>query len=70
MLRARTDSRAELRLRRYASASFPVELGTLHGGEPTTLRIPTDRSRKPWEAGLRATGPIEVCELGDREAAG
>ena len=70
VLRARTGSRAELRLRRYASASFPVELGTLHGGEPTTLRIPTDRSRKPWEAGLRATGPIEVCELGDREAAG
>ncbi len=69
VLRAQPGSRAELRLRRYARASFPVRLGTLNGGEPATLRIPTDRSPEPWEARLRAPG-VEICELNDRGAAG
>ena len=69
MLRPKVGSRAELRLRRYATASFPVDLGTLNGGQPVTLRIPTDRSAEPWEAGLRASGPIEVCRLAKDDAA-
>jgi hypothetical protein len=63
LLRTTAGSRAELRLRRYATGSFPVKLGTLPGGQSTALRIPTDRSNEPWEAGLRGTGTVEVCEL-------
>jgi hypothetical protein len=68
-LRPRAGSRAELRLRRYATASFPVDLGTLNGGQPATLRIPTDRSTEPWEAELRASGPVEICRLPEDDAA-
>ena len=68
-LRPRVGSRAELQLRRYATASFPVDLGTLDGGRPATLRIPTDGSTEPWEAGLRASGPVEICRLAKEDAA-
>ncbi len=63
LLRTPPGSRAEVRLRRFATASFPVKLGILRGGAPTALRIPSDRSGEPWQAGLRATGPVNVCEL-------
>jgi hypothetical protein len=69
LLRPRAGSRAELRVRRYATTSFPVDLGTLKGGQPATLRIPTDRSTEPWEAGLRASGPVEICRLAKENAA-
>jgi hypothetical protein len=69
VLRVRAGPPAELRLRRFASASFPVELGILRGGESATLRIPDDRSTEPWEAELRPAGPVEVCELAGSGAA-
>jgi hypothetical protein len=68
-LRAEPGARAEVRLRRYATASFPVRLGALRGGHPMELRIPTDRSDEPWEAGLLSTGPVEVCGLSGDAAA-
>ncbi len=53
---------AEGRLRRYASESFPVEIGALPEGE-SLLEIPTDRSSEPWELELTAAGPVTVCPL-------
>ena len=44
----------QVSLRRYASASFPVALGTLAPGTAELLRIPADRSPRPWS--LQLTG--------------
>jgi hypothetical protein len=56
----RTD--ADLALRRYASASFPVALGTLSPGEVDALSIPPDRSTKPWVLALTGSGSVTVCD--------
>ncbi len=53
---------AEARLRRYASESFPVELGSVPAGA-ARLAIPADRSTEPWELELVADGPVSVCRL-------
>jgi hypothetical protein len=50
---------AELGLRRYASASFPVHVATLRGA--ARLDIPRDRSGRPWELQVRANGKVTVC---------
>jgi len=49
-------------LRRYASESFPVELGNLPSGA-SRLEIPADRSNEPWELELAAPGPVRVCRV-------
>ena len=54
---------AELSLRRFATASFPVVLPPLAPGQLSTLRIPTDRAMEPWELELRSNGPTGVCEI-------
>ena len=52
---------AELALRRYATESFPVELGSLAAGEAAALELPADASAERWE--LAATGgALELCE--------
>ena len=49
-----------LGLRRYASQSFPVSLGTLQRGKPELLRIPPDRSKRQWTVGV--SGPaVQIC---------
>jgi hypothetical protein len=50
---------AELGLRRFASASFPVHVATLRGA--ARLDIPRDRSGRPWELQVSATGKVTVC---------
>jgi hypothetical protein len=52
---------ANVDLRRYATASFPVKLGRLRGAT-AALRIPPDRSSEPWQIGITATGPVRICE--------
>jgi hypothetical protein len=47
-------------LRRYASGSFPVELGPVPRGG-AVLRIPADRSSRPWTLELRGKGRASVC---------
>ena len=61
----RTSPRAgaELSLRRFATASFPVVLPPLAPGQLSTLLIPTDRAMEPWELELRSNGPTGVCEI-------
>ncbi len=59
ILRAPPKVRADASLRRYAADSFPVVAGTLHGA--AVVAIPGDRSSRPWQLQLAATGPITVC---------
>ena len=54
-------SGTQVSLRRYASGSFPVALGTLAPGAAELLRIPTDRSPKPWTAQLSGGGRVTAC---------
>lgn len=50
---------AQLQLRRFASASFPVSVGTLRG--PSRLEIPRDRSERRWELQIGTAGKVKVC---------
>jgi hypothetical protein len=50
---------AELRLGRFASASFPIHVATLRGA--ARIDIPPDGSARPWELQVRATGKVAVC---------
>ena len=58
-LTAPGDVRATLSLRRFATASFPIAVGTLEGA--ARLAIPTDRSARPWQLQVDATGPVTIC---------
>jgi hypothetical protein len=51
----------EIRLRRFATASLPVDLGKLKGGTSAVLSIPPDRSPQPWMLSLDGSGPVVVC---------
>ena len=59
VLRPARGVTAELGLRRFASASFPVHVATLRGA--ARLDIPRDRSMRPWELQVRANGKVTVC---------
>jgi hypothetical protein len=59
MLEAAPGVRAELGLRRFASAAFPVHVATLRGAG--RLDIPRDNSGRPWELQVSATGKVTVC---------
>jgi hypothetical protein len=54
-------ARAELRLRRFATQSFPIAAGEV-GARPVSITIPPDRSDVPWRAQLSGRGRIRVCE--------
>lgn len=59
LLEASPGLSAELSLRRFASESFPVRVGTLSGS--ASLAIPTDGSGRPWQLELNSTGTVRVC---------
>ena len=54
-------SGVQANLRRYASESFPFALGALPDGQPQLLRIPADRSSRPWTLELSGAGRATVC---------
>jgi hypothetical protein len=58
-LTAPAGVRAALSLRRFATASFPVSVGTLQGA--ARLAVPADRSDRPWQLQVDANGPVTVC---------
>ena len=60
VLRARSTGTA-VSLRRYATASFPIALGSLTAGRPALLRVPADGSTRPWSAQLRGGGRVIAC---------
>lgn len=53
---------AEAALRRYATESYPVSLDPLPRGGPMLLRIPPDRSNRPWTLRLRGA-PVTICAI-------
>lgn len=52
---------ATVTLRRYASETFPVALGTVTRETPAAVAIERDASTEPWELGLSGTGTVRVC---------
>jgi hypothetical protein len=52
---------AELRLRRFAAGEFPVEVRDAPGRSTVVLRIPRDRSDRPWRLRVEAEQPVRVC---------
>ena len=52
---------AQLRLRRFATASFPVATAPLAAGEVGVLDIPTDRATQPWELQISPPAGATVC---------
>jgi hypothetical protein len=63
----RASSRgAEVSLRRFASESFPVSLGPLPAWTAELLRIPPDRSSRPWTARLSGGGRVTACRAQPR----
>lgn len=55
-----TSGDVEVMLSRFATG-FPVSLGPLPAGVETALRIPVDRSERPWNLGLKGEGPVRLC---------
>jgi hypothetical protein len=55
----------ELRLRRLAAESFPVELGAAAAGA-SILEIPEDRLMQPWQLQVSEPTGVEICALGER----
>jgi hypothetical protein len=51
----------EVMLRRFAEGDFSVSLGPLSAGVKTALVIPPDAARRPWQLGLRGSGPVRLC---------
>jgi hypothetical protein len=54
---------AQVALRRFATASFPIGGAPLPAGQVGLLRIPTDRSTQPWEMELISTARTGVCGI-------
>ena len=51
---------AELGLRRFATRSYPIELGAATPDRAALLRLPADASAEPWELIARG-GSVSVC---------
>jgi hypothetical protein len=50
-------------LRRFATASYPIEAAPLGPGQVGVARIPADRSPQLWTLALRSRGPVRVCGI-------
>jgi hypothetical protein len=58
-LRAEGGRPFEVRLRRFATNSFPIDLGEVRRGAWALVRIPPDEVSEPWE--LEADRAVTVC---------
>ena len=65
LLSAEGGGEAEIRLRRFAQETLPVDLGALSSGQTDRIAIPTDRSSKPWKLSLDGSGRIDACGIAD-----
>jgi hypothetical protein len=64
-LRAAPGTPIRVRLRRFATESFPVDLGSLTGGSWTVLQVPSDGApSQAWELATVPSRRITICELG------
>jgi hypothetical protein len=61
ILDAARSTRTSLALRRFATESFPVDLGFVPGD--ARLFVPPDRSSRPWQLRIDAQGPVTICPV-------
>ncbi|HEX2393103.1 MAG TPA: hypothetical protein VHI77_09310, partial [Solirubrobacterales bacterium] len=61
-LENRSAGPVEVGLSRFSPA-LSVSVGPLEAGLTTSLRIPVDRSPRPWRLYLRGAGPVRLCTL-------
>jgi hypothetical protein len=52
---------AQVGLRRFATASFPIAAAPLAAGQVGVLHIPTDRATQPWELEISPAAGTVVC---------
>jgi hypothetical protein len=62
IIEAAPVARAAVRLRRFATGSFPFRAGSAAGGTAAALTIPSDLARRPWHAQVRARRAVTVCQ--------
>jgi hypothetical protein len=62
LIRVAPGEAATVRLRRFASGSFPFTVGSVPGGTAAALAIPADRSPRPWHIRVEATQTVTLCE--------
>ena len=55
------SANAEIRLRRFATQSFPIGAGEV-SGSPVQIVIPADRSDVPWQVQVSGSGDVVLCE--------
>jgi len=61
-IEAPPGTEAKASLRRFADAGeFPVSLAAIPAGAKMILRIPRDRSTRPWVLHVESTRPVAVC---------
>jgi hypothetical protein len=60
-LRAGPQGPVEVRARRFATESSPVDLGRIGASESAILALPADRARTPWTLGFEGDGSAAVC---------
>ncbi len=58
---ARGGGAATLRLRRFATGSYPLRAGEVRGGRVARLAIPRDLAPQPWILEVTAGPPVTVC---------
>ena len=61
LLEAATDAPATARLRHLATDSFPILAGRVAPGRTAVLRIPVDRSSRPWQLAVDSGSMMSVC---------
>lgn len=52
---------ATVRLRRFATAEYPLSKEAIPGGSTVSLRIPADEARRPWRLSVEAKQAARVC---------
>ncbi len=63
LIRASRQTGIEVRFRRFADTlGRPLQIG-VQPGAADTVRLPVDRSPRPWRIGLRGSAPFTVCSL-------
>jgi hypothetical protein len=60
-VQASQRSAASAALRRFATASFPLDITTLKKGQVGVAHIPTDHATQPWELAVRSRALTTVC---------
>jgi hypothetical protein len=59
ILEAPKDATSQVSLRRFATQSFPVSVGSVSGS--AILAVPKDRSTRPWQMQIASAAPVTIC---------